>query len=61
MPYLDYKERGQQWKWIGAGRDSDKDLLTLYQQWVTLKQDSIATVAGTGDSGDASAIPPPRM
>ncbi|XP_060566426.1 nuclear factor related to kappa-B-binding protein-like [Ruditapes philippinarum] len=37
IPYLDYKERAQQWHWIGAGRDSDENLLKWCNHWLKHK------------------------
>ena len=39
IPYLDYKERAQQWRWIGNGRDSDDVLATLCHSWLTHKDE----------------------
>lgn len=39
IPYLDYKERAQQWRWIGTGRDSDDMLATLCHNWLTHKDE----------------------
>lgn len=37
IPYVDYKERSQQWQWIGAGRDSDEHLLYWCNHWLKHK------------------------
>ncbi|XP_053398532.1 nuclear factor related to kappa-B-binding protein-like isoform X2 [Mercenaria mercenaria] len=37
IPYLDYKERAQQWHWIGVGRDSDENLLKWCNHWLKHK------------------------
>ncbi|XP_043532885.1 nuclear factor related to kappa-B-binding protein isoform X4 [Chiloscyllium plagiosum] len=36
-PYVSCTERGQQWKWIGSGRDSEKEVTTLCQLWFEVK------------------------
>ncbi|KAJ8298010.1 hypothetical protein KUTeg_024541 [Tegillarca granosa] len=56
VPFVDYKERAQQWRWIGAGRDSDDKLNNLCKQWLANKKDK------TSDSGDLGqgSPPPPR-
>ncbi|XP_064607968.1 nuclear factor related to kappa-B-binding protein-like isoform X2 [Liolophura sinensis] len=40
IPFLDYKERAQQWKWIGASRDTDAQLLPLFKHWLENKDDN---------------------
>lgn len=54
MPYVDYKERAQQWKWIGAGRDSNMHLAPLFRHW--MKHKDAAPVNGL-TTGQGS--PPP--
>lgn len=34
IPLVDYKEKNQQWQWIGVSRDSDEVLLSLNQEWL---------------------------
>nr|KAG5696273.1 hypothetical protein BaRGS_019975 [Batillaria attramentaria] len=46
VPFLDYKERAQQWKWIGAGRDSNQQLAVLFRHW--LKHKNAEPVDGLG-------------
>ncbi|XP_048471337.1 nuclear factor related to kappa-B-binding protein [Rhincodon typus] len=36
-PYVNCTERGQQWKWIGSGRDSEKEMTSLCQLWFEVK------------------------
>ncbi|XP_067909866.1 nuclear factor related to kappa-B-binding protein isoform X3 [Heterodontus francisci] len=36
-PYVNCTERGQQWKWIGSGRDSEKEVSSLCQLWFEVK------------------------
>lgn len=54
VPFLDYKERAQQWKWIGAGRDSNPQLAVLFRHW--LKHKNAEPVDGLGAS---QGSPPP--
>ena len=39
IPFLDYKERAQQWRWIGTGRDGDEALANLCQHWLKHKNE----------------------
>lgn len=34
IPLVDYKEKNQQWQWIGVNRDNDEVLLSLYRDWM---------------------------
>lgn len=52
---MDYKERAQQWKWIGVGRDSDPELTSLFRYWLQHKDD--VTVDGL-DATQGSPPPP---
>lgn len=54
VPYLDYKEKQQQWQWIGAGRDSDMQSLALCQHWL---QGQVAPDALDASQGSP---PPPK-
>lgn len=54
VPYLDYKEKQQQWQWIGAGRDSDVQSLALCQHWL---QGQVAPDALDASQGSP---PPPK-
>jgi hypothetical protein len=55
VPFLDFKERAQQWQWIGAGRDGDAALHPLYQFWLRME------TAGDASTREGTATPPPRM
>ncbi|CAL1539986.1 unnamed protein product [Lymnaea stagnalis] len=57
VPFVDYKERAQQWKWIGVGRDTDPELTSLFRYWLQHKDD--VTVDGL-DSAQGSP-PPPKV
>lgn len=57
VPYLDYKEKQQQWQWIGAGRDSGEQLNSLCQHWLENKDDLSLDVL---ESSQGSP-PPPRV
>ncbi|XP_013784419.1 nuclear factor related to kappa-B-binding protein-like, partial [Limulus polyphemus] len=57
VPYLDYKEKQQQWQWIGAGRDSDKQLCALCQQW----QENLGDVSTEALESAQGSPPPPRV
>lgn len=39
VPYLDYREKQQNWQWIGAGRDTDDHLNPLCQHWLENKDE----------------------
>ncbi|XP_060084113.1 nuclear factor related to kappa-B-binding protein-like isoform X2 [Ylistrum balloti] len=56
VPFVDYKERAQQWRWIGVGRDSDETLQELFKYWSSNKKESTTDL---NDSGQGSP-PPPR-
>lgn len=57
VPLLDYKERAQQWRWIGQGRDTDEELASLYAYWAEHRETDQL------DSGfdKMASVPPPRM
>ena len=57
IPYLDYKERAQQWHWIGVGRDSDVNLIHWCDHWLQHKGDGAELII---DPGQRSP-PPARM
>lgn len=57
VPFLDYKERAQQWKWIGQGRDVDEQLGQLCKYWLSNKDEKHAD---TQESNPGSP-PPPRV
>lgn len=54
IPYLDYKERAQQWHWIGVGRDSDDVLAKWCDHWLQHKEEVAELIV---DSSQGS--PPP--
>ncbi|XP_037279503.1 nuclear factor related to kappa-B-binding protein isoform X6 [Rhipicephalus microplus] len=54
VPYLDYKEKQQQWQWIGAGRDSDMQTHALCQHWLQEREPMDALEASQGSP------PPPK-
>ncbi|XP_067662843.1 nuclear factor related to kappa-B-binding protein-like [Haliotis asinina] len=56
IPYLDYKERAQQWKWIGMGRDTETELAPLFQHWMRNKDNVMAD----GLDSSQGSPPPPR-
>ena len=57
VPYLDFKERVQQWRWIGAGRDSDEKMGQLFKHWLSNKKDGV----GESADGGQGSPPPPRV
>ena len=56
IPFVDYKERAQQWRWIGAGRDSDDILTPLCKHWLENKDEMSLDISDRADA----ATPPPR-
>ncbi|KAG0411659.1 hypothetical protein HPB47_011207 [Ixodes persulcatus] len=56
VPYLDYKEKQQQWQWIGAGRDSDLQSLALCQHWLQGREQ----VAPDALDASQGSPPPPK-
>nr|XP_048774007.1 nuclear factor related to kappa-B-binding protein-like isoform X2 [Ostrea edulis]XP_056012397.1 nuclear factor related to kappa-B-binding protein-like isoform X2 [Ostrea edulis] len=56
VPYVDYKERAQQWRWIGAGRDSDDNMTALFKHFITSRKDGNCDLY----DGGAGSTPPPR-
>ncbi|CAN7984586.1 unnamed protein product [Ixodes hexagonus] len=56
VPYLDYKEKQQQWQWIGAGRDSDLQSQALCDHWLQGRE-QVATDALDASQGSP---PPPK-
>ncbi|KAG8183464.1 hypothetical protein JTE90_002846 [Oedothorax gibbosus] len=57
VPFLDYKEKQQQWQWIGSGRDSDEQMFELCQQWLDNKDDISSDILEISQGSP----PPPRM
>ncbi|KAL4230801.1 hypothetical protein ACF0H5_011175 [Mactra antiquata] len=54
IPYLDYKERAQQWHWIGVGRDSEENLLQWCNHWLKHKGEVSELIIDTSQGS-----PPP--
>jgi hypothetical protein len=57
IPLLDYKERAQQWKWIGQSRDSDEQLVPLCKHWLDNRNDTSLEAVEAREGSP----PPPRM
>ncbi|KAK3099190.1 hypothetical protein FSP39_000785 [Pinctada imbricata] len=57
VPYLDFKDRVQQWRWIGAGRDSDEKMGQLFKHWLTNKKEG----SEDASEGGQGSPPPPRV
>ncbi|CAL1281622.1 unnamed protein product [Larinioides sclopetarius] len=57
VPFLDYKEKQQQWQWIGSGRDSDEQMYGLCQQWLESKDEISSDILETSQGSP----PPPRV
>uniref|UniRef100_UPI00398ECD8A nuclear factor related to kappa-B-binding protein isoform X2 n=1 Tax=Pristiophorus japonicus TaxID=55135 RepID=UPI00398ECD8A len=53
-PYVNCRERGQHWKWIGSGRDSEKEMSSLCQLWFEVKDQTFSK-----ESEDLPDITPP--
>lgn len=43
VPLVDYKEKNQQWQWIGSGRDSDEELIPLNEEWAKSREEDPTT------------------
>lgn len=56
VPFVDYKERAQQWRWIGAGRDSDDNMAALFKHFITNRKEGNCDLY----EGGPSSTPPPR-
>lgn len=55
VPFVDYKDRAQQWRWIGAERDSDEKLAEIFKFWILNKKD-----ADPDHNEGGQSPPPPR-
>ena len=55
VPLVDYKEKNQQWQWIGGGRDRDQQLAPLCEQWMKNKDEDPTASLITF----SQALPPP--
>ncbi|XP_038635334.1 nuclear factor related to kappa-B-binding protein isoform X2 [Scyliorhinus canicula] len=53
-PYVNCTERGQQWKWIGSGQDSEKEITSLCQLWFEVKDQTFPK-----ESEELADITPP--
>ncbi|XP_051895771.1 nuclear factor related to kappa-B-binding protein isoform X4 [Pristis pectinata] len=53
-PYVNCRERGQHWKWIGSGRDSEKEITSLCQLWFEVKDQTFPK-----ESDELQDITPP--
>lgn len=60
VPLVDFKERPQQWKWIGASRDSDEELEPLCGDWLRVKGELTGKKGVAGDA-DSSSAPAARV
>jgi uncharacterized protein Usg len=54
FPMIDFKERLQQWMWIGHGHDTEEELAELYKHWSTNRKDELHS-----SSYDSLCIVPP--
>ncbi|CAG2101773.1 unnamed protein product [Medioppia subpectinata] len=55
VPLVDYKEKNQQWQWIGGGRDRDQELIPLSDQWIKNKDEDPTA----GLINFSQTLPPP--
>lgn len=60
VPFVDFKERPQQWKWIGTHRDSDEQLEPLCDDWLRVKGE-FANKPGVSSETASSSAPSPRV
>ena len=44
IPLVDYKEKNQQWQWIGQGRDLDSVLVSMAKEWLSEKDRSSSVI-----------------
>ncbi|XP_069750477.1 nuclear factor related to kappa-B-binding protein isoform X2 [Narcine bancroftii] len=54
-PYVNCRERGQHWQWIGSGHDSEKEMTFLCQQWFDVKDQTFPK-----ESDELQDITPPN-
>lgn len=59
IPFVEFKEVSQQWKWIGSSQDGDKDLSALCQLWLESKDHVI--VKQEGEETAELTPPTPRV
>ncbi|XP_030076878.1 nuclear factor related to kappa-B-binding protein [Microcaecilia unicolor] len=57
-PFVEFREKTLQWKWIGSTQDSEKELTALFQLWLETKDQIFSK--DNEDSVDAST-PIPRV
>ncbi|XP_056650590.1 nuclear factor related to kappa-B-binding protein isoform X4 [Monodelphis domestica] len=57
-PFVEFKEKTQQWKLIGSSQDNEKELAALFQLWLETKDQTFCKE--TEDSSDATT-PGPRV
>ncbi|RWS05519.1 nuclear factor related to kappa-B-binding protein-like protein [Dinothrombium tinctorium] len=55
VPLVDYKEKNQQWQWIGIERDNDDVLFSLCKEWTEEKDKN----SSTSLMDPSQPIPPP--
>ncbi|KAJ7381341.1 hypothetical protein OS493_001466 [Desmophyllum pertusum] len=60
VPLVDFKERPQQWKWIGSLRDSDEQLDPLCEDWLRIKG-QFTSKKGIVAEADSSFTPTARV
>ncbi|KAH0623264.1 hypothetical protein JD844_031371 [Phrynosoma platyrhinos] len=58
-PFVEFKEKPQQWKLIGSSQEHEKELAALFQLWLETK-DQVFFKDNDEDSSDAT-IPVPRV
>lgn len=56
IPLVDYKEKNQQWQWIGKDRDSDLDLIPLCDEWIKCRDED----SSMGLMSLSQSIPPAK-
>ncbi|XP_072449099.1 nuclear factor related to kappa-B-binding protein isoform X2 [Chiloscyllium punctatum] len=56
-PYVSCTERSQQWKWIGSGRDSEKEVTTLCQLWFEVKDQIFPKVHISNNWKESEELP----
>lgn len=60
VPFVDFKERPQKWKWIGSLRDTDDQLGPLSEDWLRIKGE-LTSKKGVACETDAATAPLPRV
>ena len=54
MPLVDYKEKNQQWQWIGGNRDGDDVMKRMSDEWNNEKDRNPSSL-----SDPSAPVPPP--